>query len=237
METPKNSNGMNLENHTPLDEKKDNKVVRRLNSFVKWVVYNTNPTGPVIGYGEAQSKSWRGIVREIIIFIIIAVGIVLPFRIYIAEPYLVDGRSMDPTFKTGDYLIVDKLSYRNSTPERNSVLVFKYPSNPKKSFIKRVIGLPGETVIVKDSTVKIINTENPDGFMLDQSYVTHASTNSFEITLAGDEYFVMGDNRLESFDSRSWGPLKKEYILGKPMIQLFPVSKIKLSPGELEKTS
>ena len=79
----------------------------------------------------------KNILREVAIFALIAIGIVLPFRIYVAEPYLVDGRSMDPTFETGDYLIVDKLSYRTSQPERNSVLVFKYPGNPKKSFIKR----------------------------------------------------------------------------------------------------
>lgn len=185
----------------------------------------------------SQNKKSKvlSIIKEIIVFAIIAFGIVLPFRMYVAEPYLVDGRSMDPTFATGDYLIVNKFSYRTGKPERNSVLVFKYPNNPKKSFIKRVIGLPGETVIVKNNTVKIINTENPEGFMLDQSYITYVSSNTFEVTLAGDEYFVMGDNRLESFDSRSWGPLKKEYILGKPIIRLFPINNIELSPGELER--
>lgn len=195
---------------------------------------NLKENSQEITHQNSKPSKTKSIIKEIVIFAAIAFGIVLPFRIYIAEPYLVDGRSMDPTFKTGDYLIVDKISYRDNQPERNSVLVFKYPSNPKKSFIKRVIGLPGETVIVKDGNVKIVNAQNPEGFELDQSYVTHTSLNSFEITLAGDEYFVMGDNRLESFDSRSWGPLKKEYILGKPVLRLLPISKIGLAPGELE---
>lgn len=201
-------------------------------------VENT-PIEPQTTHPQAQNSpkksKVKNVIKEIVIFAAIAFGIVLPFRIYIAEPYLVDGRSMDPTFETGDYLIVDKISYRSAQPKRNSVLVFKYPSNTKKSFIKRVIGLPGETILVKNNTVKITNAENPEGFMLDQSYITHASSNTFEITLAGDEYFVMGDNRLESFDSRSWGPLKKEYILGKPILRLLPISKIGLAPGEVAK--
>ena len=104
----------------------------------------------------SQNKKSKvlSIIKEIIVFAIIAFGIVLPFRMYVAEPYLVDGRSMDPTFATGDYLIVNKFSYRTGKPERNSVLVFKYPNNPKKSFIKRVIGLPGETYETARKTIE-----------------------------------------------------------------------------------
>jgi len=179
-----------------------------------------------------KKGKFKEILKEIVIFAVIAIGIVLPFRVYVAEPYLVDGRSMDPTFKTGDYLIVDKFSYRRSGPERNTVLVFKYPGNPSKSFIKRVIGLPGETVIVKDSTVTIVNSENPNGIKIDQSYVVYEMPGDYNVTLSGDEYFVMGDNRAESFDSRSWGALNKKYILGKPLVQLWPLSQIKLFPGQ-----
>jgi signal peptidase I len=181
-----------------------------------------------------------GIIKEIVIFAVIAFGIVLPFRMYIAEPYLVDGRSMDPTFATGDYLIVDKFSYRNKGPERNTVLVFKYPNNPSKSFIKRVIGLPGETVVIKNGEVTIINSENPNGFLLGGGYVTHkcpavdSCIQNFQKTLSGDEYFVMGDNRAESFDSRYWGPLEKKYILGKPILRLFPIDEIGVNPGALK---
>ena len=189
----------------------------------------TNPTNP----SNEQSKV-KGLIKEIVIFAIIALGIVLPFRVYIAEPYLVDGRSMDPTFETGDYLIVDKISYRSEAPKRNTVVVFKYPNSPDKSFIKRIIGLPGETVIMENNKLTIINSENPNGFEIDQSYLSEENKTSadFSKTLAYDEYFVMGDNRKESFDSRSWGPLKKEFILGKPVVRLWPVTKIDLLPGQ-----
>ena len=181
-------------------------------------------------------STWKGLLREIVIFALIAFGIVLPFRLYIAEPYLVDGRSMDPTFATGDYLIVDKLSYELGTPKRNTVIVFRYPNDPRKSFIKRIIGLPNETVISNGDTVQIINEENPKGFEIDQSYVVHSSPlSSFEKKLGSDEYFVMGDNRAESFDSRFWGPLNKKYILGKPILRLWPLSQIGIMPGADDK--
>jgi len=186
-------------------------------------------------YGEAKKKhSWKSTLKEIIIFALIAFGIVLPFRVFIAEPYIVDGRSMDPTFATGDYLIVDKLSSRLKTPKRNSVIVFEYPNDPSKSFVKRIIGLPGETIILSGGTVTIKNPENPKGFVLDQSYVVHKAENSIEKTLAEDEYFVMGDNRTESFDSRSWGPLKEKYILGKPILRLWPIFEIAVVPGNIK---
>ena len=182
---------------------------------------------------EKNKKTlWKQILKETAIFAFIAICIVLPFRIFVAEPYLVDGRSMDPTFATGDYLIVDKLSYELGKPKRNSVVIFKYPNDPSKSFIKRIIGLPGETVHMEGTTVTITNADNPKGFVIDQSYVTHTAEASFSKTLAGDEYFVMGDNRTESFDSRSWGPLPKKYILGKPLLRLFPINKIAFLPGD-----
>jgi len=177
---------------------------------------------------QKSSFNVKNVLKEIALFAIIAGGIVLPFRAYVAEPYLVDGRSMFPTFNTGDYLIVKKFWSESHTFQRNSVVVFKYPNDPTKSFIKRVIGLPGERVSVKDGVVTITNSENPDGIVLNEPFVEKFASTSYEVELEGDEYFVMGDNRLESFDSRSWGPLKKSYILGKPFVQLLPVNKIQL---------
>lgn len=163
-------------------------------------------------------------------FFLLTIAAVILFRIYVAEPYLVDGRSMDPTFGTGDYLIVEKISEL----KRNEVVVFNATDAgyPKRNFIKRIIGLPGETVIVKDNTVKIINSANPDGFVVDQSYVTHTAKGSYQKTLAGDEYFVMGDNRTESFDSRYWGSLHKTNIIGTPILRLLPLKSIALMPGK-----
>jgi len=179
-----------------------------------------------------SKTTFKSAIKEIAIFAAIAIGIVLPFRIFIAEPYLVDGRSMDPTFSTGDYLIVDKLSYRIGEPKRNTVVVFKYPNDPKRSFIKRIIGLPGETVVIKDNTVKIINKDNPEGFTIDQSYIVHTSEDSITKTLGADEYFVMGDNRKNSSDSRAWGPVNEKLIIGRPIVRLLPIHKISIIPGK-----
>ncbi len=184
---------------------------------------------------NSTKNTIKTILKEIFIFGLIAFGIVLPFRVLIAEPYLVDGRSMDPTFATGDYLIVDKLSYDFKQPERNSVIVFKYPNDTSKSFIKRIIGLPGETVVVKDDKVTIINKDHPEGFDVDQSYVLHKSADNMKVTLKDGEYFVMGDNRAESFDSRFWGPLNKKFLLGEPVLRLFPLGKIGILPGNDQK--
>ena len=196
---------------------------------------NLSNEGTSLGnFSESQKKNkWKGIFKEIVIFAVIAFGIILPFRAYIAEPYLVDGRSMDPTFATGDYLIVDKISDGARNPERHAVVVFKYPKDTTKSFIKRIIGLPGETVILDGTITRIKNSEYPNGFTLDESYVTHTSQASLEITLASGEYFVMGDNRAESFDSRSWGPLQRKYMIGRPIVRLFPVNQIEITPGKI----
>lgn len=198
---------------------------------------------PILAENVVKSSGWtskeslKSLGKELLIFIFIAVGVVLPFRMFVAEPYLVDGRSMDPTFATGDYLIVDKLSYEIGEPERNTVVVFKATEAgyPNRNFIKRIIGLPGDTVVLEGTTVKIINEANPNGFMVDQSYITYTSTSSATKTLGKDEYFVMGDNRLESYDSRFWGPLKKEHILGKPLLRLFPLGSMDILPGEYNK--
>ena len=148
--------------------------------------------------------------------------VVVPFRMFIAQPFVVDGASMDPTFETGDYLIVDELSYRFQTPARGSVLIFRYPRDPRKSFIKRVIGLPNETVSIADGKVSIINAEYPDGLALDEPYVKLTKRDTVNYVVGPEEYFVMGDNRLESADSRVWGPVPEQNVIGRPIIRFFP---------------
>jgi signal peptidase I len=182
-------------------------------------------------FSTKKRINWKGILKEILWVLVIVFGVIIPFRVYVAEPYLVDGKSMDPTFETTDYLIVDKISSKAKNPDRNSVVVFKYPENPSKNFIKRIIGLPGETVIVTENSVKIINIENPEGFLLDQPYVVHKANVAVTKKLGDNEYFVMGDNRADSFDSRYWGPLDRKFILGRPVVQLYPLNKIRLMPG------
>ncbi len=172
---------------------------------------------------------------EIIKFILIALFIVIPFRIFIAQPFIVNGASMDPTFETGQYLIVDQLSYRFEEPKRDSVVIFKYPKDTTKYFIKRIIGLPGETVEINGTEVTIKNATNPNGFVLPEPYVLHSKEDMMTITLKDNEYFVMGDNRAGSSDSRIWGPVKKTLIIGRPLVRLLPVTEINLFPGDYTK--
>jgi len=167
---------------------------------------------------KSSSDFWKELAKLTFISLLI----VVPFRLFIAQPFIVDGASMDPTFETGDYLIVDELTYHFKTPERGSVLIFEYPSDPGKSFIKRVIGLPGETVSISDGLITIINPEYPDGFMLEEPYIKSVTRETANYILGADEYFVLGDNRPSSADSRIWGPVPKENIIGRPIFRLFP---------------
>lgn len=172
--------------------------------------------------------------KEIIKFALLAAVIVLPIRLFIAQPFVVSGGSMDPTFGNGQYLIVDQISYRFEEPKRGDVIIFKYPLDTKKFFIKRIIGLPLETVEMRDGQIFIRNGENKNGLALKEPYIDDARksrSGELSITLKDDEYFVMGDNRNESSDSRIWGPLKRRLIVGRPFVRLFPVGKISLLPG------
>ncbi len=178
---------------------------------------------------QEESGFW-----ELIKYAVIALIVVVPFRIFIAQPYIVSGSSMDPTFKDGDYLIVDQLSKRFGDPERESVLIVRYPKDPSKFFIKRLIAFPGEKVEIRSGVVTIFNSENPDGLTLSNSYIEHKKQDEFSVELGDDEYFVMGDNRASSSDSRVWGSLPKENIIGQPILRLLPVSHVEIWPGEVK---
>ncbi|HEY4493756.1 MAG TPA: signal peptidase I [Candidatus Paceibacterota bacterium] len=136
-------------------------------------------------------------------FIAVTLLIVLPIRLFVAQPFIVNGASMSPTFESGDYLIVDELTFHFRDPKRGEVIIFKYPKDPSKYFIKRVIGLPGDTV---------------DGE-----------------TLGTTEYFVEGDNRDASSDSRVWGPVERDLVIGRPIVRLLPIGELSFLPGLAEK--
>lgn len=171
---------------------------------------------------------------ELVRFAMIALIIVIPIRILVAEPFVVSGSSMVPTFQNGDYLIIDKLSYKLSSPKRDDVVVFRYPGDPSKFFIKRIIGLPNETVDIKGNEVTITNEENKEGFKILQPFVENPGNNDTHFVLKGDEYFVMGDNRSASSDSRYWGAVKANLLTGRAFLRLLPVSKINLLPGSFK---
>lgn len=183
---------------------------------------------------EPKKPTWgMSFLKELATFAFIAVCIIYPFRKYVAEPYVVSGASMSPTFETGHYLIIDKISYKFNPPKRDDVIVMKFPEDTSRDFIKRIIGLPGETVQIKDGVVTIINAANPKGFKLNESFVKYPKLDNTTVTLSLNEYFVMGDNRAGSYDSRAWGPLPKSDIIGKPLLRLYPVNQIDIFPGSI----
>ncbi len=171
---------------------------------------------------------------EIVQFSIIAILIVVPIRMFVAQPFIVSGASMENTFQSGEYLIIDQVTYRLDNPSRGDVVVFRYPKDPSKFFIKRVIGVPGDTITIEDGSVAISNEENPDGIILDEPYVkSMGDAPLFEEELGDREYFVMGDNRDRSSDSRSWGVLQEERIVGRAYLRLFPPQEVDFLPGHV----
>jgi signal peptidase I len=175
---------------------------------------------------QKQDISWK--------FILILFAILLPIRLFVAEPFLVYGSSMEPNFDTGDYLIVDELTYRFSDPKRGDVVVLTPPYDTSRHFIKRILALPGETIKVEGDKVTITNKEHPEGFILDESYIKYQSDKVAEFTLKDTEYFVAGDNRAVSYDSRSWGPLPKSDITGRAFLRLYPFKSIGILPGSVD---
>jgi signal peptidase I len=171
--------------------------------------------------------------KEIFKFAIIALLIVVPVRFYIAQPFVVSGASMEPTFEDGQYLIIDQISYRFHDPQRGEVIIFRYPQNPSTFFIKRIIGLPGETVEMSGKSVIVHNSDSPEGFPINEPYIEDSDRRDdfFTSVLGDDQYFVLGDNRAASSDSRIWGPLEEKFIIGRPFLRLFPVSETGVFPG------
>lgn len=185
--------------------------------------------------GNGKKHEKEGFLGEIVRFSLLALLIVLPIRIFIAQPFIVSGASMETTFSTGQYLIVDQLTYRLNDPVRGEVIIFRYPKDPSKFFIKRIIGIPGDTVSVSGRDVTISNAEHPEGVVLDKEYLIDAKPSAtLTETLGENEYFVMGDNRDASSDSRAWGVLQRDKIVGRALLRLFPFSKINVFPGKHE---
>ena len=178
-----------------------------------------------------NNLSIRDQVIEYVKFLLVVAVIVLPIRFYVAQPFVVSGDSMFPTFKDGQYIIVDQLSYNLGTPHRGDVAIFKFPQDTSKFFIKRVIGLPGETVEIKGLEVFVTPKGSTEKIKLNEPYIEMKREVYETTTLKADEYFVMGDNRLQSYDSRFWGPLNKKYLIGRALLRLLPVDNINYLPG------
>ncbi len=173
-------------------------------------------------------------VWEVVRFVIIALPLIFLFRNFVAQPFVVRGGSMEPNLHDKEYLIVYELPYHFSDPKRGEVIVFKYPNDPSQHFVKRVIGLPGDIVEISDNVVTIYNDKNVDGVVLDEPYADGETRRNLRITLKEDEFFVLGDNRENSSDSRFWGPLKKEFLTGRALLRLWPLDSLSAHPAAID---
>jgi signal peptidase I len=178
---------------------------------------------------------------ELVKVFLLAMAIIVPIRYFLVQPFFVRGASMEPTFLDGEYLVIDELSYRLREPRRGEVIVFQFPQNPSQFFIKRIVALPGERVAIEDSRVTIFNDRYPEGVVLDETqYLAEGvrTGGTVSVTLGENEYFVLGDNRVASSDSRSWGSLNVEAIIGRAWIRAFPPDRFGIldfvRPGFLE---
>lgn len=170
-------------------------------------------------------KSFFLFLFEVVKIAVVTLAIILPIRYFLMQPFFVKGASMEPNFDDGQYLIIDELSYRLREPTRGEVVVFRYPVDPTQYYIKRIIGLPGETVEIADGHIKITNSEHPLGFVLDESNYLPAAVSTYgnaKEAMGADQFFVLGDNRSASYDSRRWGPLPRKNITGRVLLRAWP---------------
>lgn len=186
---------------------------------------------------KEQQEFYSGIfdfIKEIVKVVIISALIVIPIRYYLIQPFFVSGSSMVPQFHNGEYLIIDEFSYRNNPPQRGDVIIFRYPKDPSQFYIKRIIGMPGETIQIKDEKVIVYDKARqlyPWGLVLDEtSYLINdeRTKGNIDLTLEDNQYFVMGDNRQASSDSRLWGPVDKKFIIGKVWVRAWPFNEAKV---------
>ncbi len=165
---------------------------------------------------------------ELVRVVVISLAIILPVRYFLVQPFYVKGASMEPNFYDHEYLIIDELSYRLRDPVRGEIIVFRYPNDPRQFFIKRVIGLPGETVQFDNGKIIIKNAEYPKGFVLNESYLPSGlvTTAGTEVALGRDKYYLLGDNRTSSLDSRYFGALGRSYVIGRVWIRGWPLDRV-----------
>lgn len=180
-------------------------------------------------------KNALSFIFELFKIVLISFLIIAPIRYFLIQPFYVKGASMEPNFYDHEYLIVDEITYRFSDPQRGEIVVFRYPKNPQEYFIKRVIAFPGEKIQIKDGEVILYNSENPDGKVLEENYL-EAGIKTYSLSediveLNPGEYFVLGDNRNASKDSRSFGPVNESFIIGKVLFRGWPFDRVGLFPA------
>ena len=183
-----------------------------------------------------MSDTWKGLLKDLFTLALLIVLVVIPIRVFVISPFVVDGASMHPTFENLDYLIIDEIIYRFKAPSRGDVVVFRYPKDPSIFYIKRIIGLPNETLSINHGVVTV-TTVAGEKLALAESYIVNEdATYTKDVSLNPGEYFVMGDNRPNSSDSRIWGPLPKKNIIGRVDLRLLPIQKSSFFPGDASYT-
>lgn len=181
-------------------------------------------SGPAEGSAETHPPAenqttrtgWGPIVRELAETIVLTLVIFFLIRT-VVQNFRVEGMSMEPSFHDGQFLLINKLAYKLGEPERGDVIVFRYPRDPSRDFIKRVIGLPGETIEIRNGQVYVDGQLSPTA-----ATINEASYNSGPTTLGPDELYVLGDNRPNSSDSHAWGTLPLDLVIGKVILSYWP---------------
>ena len=166
---------------------------------------------------------------EVLEIVVIATVTVFLVRTFLIQPFLVSGASMEPNFSDGNYLLIDEITYRFREPARGEVIVFRYPNDPSTYYIKRIIGLPGEKLSIKNNQLTVFNNQKPEGFNINEDYIRSdiKTAGNIEVLLKDNEYYVLGDNRYYSYDSRNWGPVPKDDIIGLARLRLLPLTYLK----------
>lgn len=179
-------------------------------------------------------KAFGSFIVETLKVVILAGAIILPIRYYLIQPFYVKGASMEPNFFDHEYLMINEISYRFSEPMRGDIVVFRYPRDPKQFFIKRVVGLPGEKIDIREGRVFIaaISTSTESFLLEESSYLANkvrtTDADAGQYVLGPDEYFLLGDNRGHSLDSRNFGPVKRELVVGKVWFRGWPLDRIEI---------
>ena len=181
----------------------------------------------------------KSIFGDLLKYLAVAFIVMLPVRLFLIQPFIVSGNSMAPAFTDGNYLVIDELYTQHETPQRGDVVIFRYPLDPSLYYIKRIVGMPGETMTIDKGAVSI---DKRDGtrqvLVVPRPSITELTQVEPIITkLAKDEYFVLGDNRSESSDSRDWGPLQSKFIIGRALMRIWPINTIQFLPGSIASTS
>lgn len=167
---------------------------------------------------------------ELIKLALFAVVTIFLVRYFLFKPFYVRGASMEPNFSDREYLIINELTYRFEKPQRGDIVVFQSPLKKQDYFLKRIVGLPDEKIKIQDGKILIYNEENPAGFILEENYLPAGllTQPDLSLILGEDKYFVMGDNRVSSLDSRHLGPVEGSVIVGKVLLRGWPLDRAQI---------